>query len=331
MTGVEVSLVATVKNEERSIDAFLDSLFAQSRRPDEVILVDGGSADGTVARIQAQAEHERSIRVIEAPGANIAEGRNIAIGSARGRVIAVADAGTVLDPLWLERLVQPLLADAEVRVSSGFYEPGGTDWLERAISVVITPHISEIDPSKFLPSSRSVAFLRDWWERVDGYPEWLRHCEDLVFDFALRDAGATFSFVPDARVTWRARKTLGGFFRQYFDYGRGDGHAHLWPRRHAIRYSAYLAGCALARAAPRSPVAAIILGIGIALHLRRPVRRVALATCFDSGRQRTAACALAPVIVVVGDVAKMAGYPLGLFERARGINGASARGLRHRG
>ena len=232
-------------------------------------------------------------------------------------MIAAADAGTVLDPHWLERLVRPLLDQQDVGVSCGFYEPGGSGWLERAISVVTTPHVSEINPADFLPSSRSVAFLRDWWERVGGYPEWLRHCEDLVFDLALRDAGATFYFVPDARVTWRARKTLGDFFSQYFDYARGDGHAHLWTHRHAIRYSAYIAGGILARAAPGSPFAALVLGAGMALHFQRAFQRIGRASCFAGSRERAAAYAAAPSIVVVGDLAKMVGYPLGLIERAR--------------
>ena len=206
----------------------------------------------------------------------------MAIARARGRIIAVADAGTVLDPNWLERLVRPLLDHEGTGVSSGFYEPGGTDWLQRTISVVITPHVSEVEPANFLPSSRSVAFLREWWERVGGYPEWLRHCEDLVFDMALREAGATFFFVPDTRVTWRARESLGGFFHQYLNYARGDGHAHLWPHRHVIRYGAYAAGGVLAFAAARSPLAALGLGTGMALHFRRAFRRVAKATCFGS-------------------------------------------------
>jgi cellulose synthase/poly-beta-1,6-N-acetylglucosamine synthase-like glycosyltransferase len=230
-------------------------------------------------------------------------------------VIAVTDAGTVLDARWLERLVEPLVSDGQVAVASGFFDPGGADWLERAISVVITPHVSEIDPHRFLPSSRSVAFLRDWWERVGGYPDWLLHCEDLVFDLSLRNAGATFAFVPDARVTWRARRSLGGFFRQYFSYARGDGHAHLWTYRHAIRYAAYASGAGLAVAAVRSPLARVALGSGMALHFRKPMRRVAKAKCFLSERERAAAYALVPVVVVLGDVAKMAGYPVGLAER----------------
>lgn len=317
MTVDLVSLVTTVKNEEASIDAFFDSVFAQSRLPDEVIVVDGGSTDATVERIRVRAAVEPRLVLLEAPRTNIAQGRNIAIDHARFPLIAVADAGTVLRPDWLARLIRPLAEDESLAVSSGFFEPGGTTWLERAISVVITPHAAEIDPDTFLPSSRSVAFRKHWWDRVGGYPEWLRHCEDLVFDFALRGAGAQFQFVPEARVTWRARRSLGGFFRQYYDYARGDGHAKLWPRRHLIRYGAYALGVELAAAVRHSPRARAALTAGVLWHLHRNLLRVWRATCFPSTSERVAAMAIAPLIVVTGDAAKMLGYPRGVLERAR--------------
>ena len=49
VTNPPVSLVMTVLNEAASLDALLASIAAQTTRPDEVIVVDGGSTDGTVA------------------------------------------------------------------------------------------------------------------------------------------------------------------------------------------------------------------------------------------------------------------------------------------
>src|SRR5690606_37508089 len=146
------------------------------------------------------------------------------------------------------------------------------------------PQLPEIEPERFLPSSQSVAFRKEWWLRVGGYPEWLRHCADLVFDLALQRAGARLAFAPAARVGWHARPSLGRFYRQYFDYARGDGHAHLWPARHAARYVAYAAGALLlattlmTAAAPGTPplfalVPALLLAAGIAAHFRRFARR----------------------------------------------------------
>src|SRR3712207_6085656 len=50
-----VALIATVLNEAASLDDLLASVAAQTRPPDEVVIVDGGSTDGTWERLQAWA------------------------------------------------------------------------------------------------------------------------------------------------------------------------------------------------------------------------------------------------------------------------------------
>jgi len=103
-----VSVVATVYNEGAAIDDLLATLAGQTRPPDEVVIVDGGSTDDTVARLRAaEAEGALPLRVLEQPGANISEGRNVAIAAARGPIIACADAGVRLDPDWLAALLGP--------------------------------------------------------------------------------------------------------------------------------------------------------------------------------------------------------------------------------
>jgi len=316
MMSTGVSVIATVKNERRSIGRFLDALLEQTRSPDEIILADGGSTDGTVEEVEQRRRRSSiAIRLIDAPGSNIAEGRNLAIGHAAGPIIAASDAGTVPSPDWLAQLVRPLIDDPSLAVSSGFYLPGGSSWLERTLSVVITPQLPEIDRDAFLPSSRSVAFRKQWWERAGGYPEWLDHCEDLVFDRALDRAGARFAFAPDAVVDWNARPNLRAFARQYFNYARGDGHADLYPARHALRYGAYATGVALLVQARRRPAVLLPLAAGGAAYLSKFWRRVRRMPPAETEAGNVAALALMPVIVVTGDVAKMFGYPLGRLER----------------
>ena len=48
---MRISFVATVLNEEKTIHSFLKSLGSQSRFPDEIIIVDGGSTDATASVI----------------------------------------------------------------------------------------------------------------------------------------------------------------------------------------------------------------------------------------------------------------------------------------
>lgn len=303
-------------NEAGSIEPFLDGLLAQTRPPEEIVVVDGGSTDGTVAAIEAARERSAvPIRLIESPGANISAGRNLAIDAAGHETIVVTDAGTRPRADWLEKLVAPLESDAETGVASGFFLPGGDDWRQRALAIAITPQREEIDPDAFLPSSRSVAFRRDCWRQAGGYPEWLGHCEDLVFDLELRRTGAGFAFVPEAIVVWDARPDLRAFARQYFNYARGDGHANLWPKRHALRYAAYAAGLFLVTRRRRRGLALTLLALGWLGYQGKFLRRLVRIPASDKPLEQVGAIARVPLIVTVGDVAKMVGYVVGTAER----------------
>jgi glycosyltransferase involved in cell wall biosynthesis len=299
------ALILTVLNEADSVCALMDSIEQQRLAPDEVIVVDGGSEDGTLT-ILDQWSTRLPMRVVEAPGANISQGRNLAIRATNAELIAVTDAGVRLEPDWLEQLRAHLVPGVDV--VSGFFRADPRTPFERALGATTLPTETDVDPESFLPSSRSVLFRREAWQRVGGYPEWLDYCEDLVFDFGLRRSGAIFEFVPSAIVWFRPRKSLRAFFRQYFLYARGDGKADLWRRRHAIRYATYF--CAAIVLLKQSRLA-WLLPLGVVAYTRKPYRRLLAQGLSPEG------AALVPVIRLVGDVAKMLGYPVGVWWRLR--------------
>lgn len=310
-----ITLIATVLNEGDNIHRLLDSLARQTRQPDEIVIVDGGSTDQTQATIQDYAGR-LPLRLLVEPGCNISAGRNRAIAAAQGDIIATTDAGVVLEDTWLERLIQPLLADAILQVAGGFFLAEANTVFEVAMGATVLPLPDEIDAATFLPSSRSVAFRKVAWERVGGYPEWLDYCEDLIFDLRLKASGGPFAFVPGAVTHFRPRTTLRSFYQQYFRYARGDGKADLWRKRHAIRYVTYLVvlPAILLLGALLHPLLWGLLLPGAAAYLYQPYRRLPV-VLRHAGRTSPGdwlyAALLVPVIRVVGDVAKMAGYPVG--------------------
>ena len=103
---MKISIIVTVFNEGEAIRTLMDSLCGQTRRPDELIMVDAGSEDDTVAIIREyEGRLPLTVRVI--PGCNISEGRNRAIEIADGELIASTDAGVALSPDWLAEIVAP--------------------------------------------------------------------------------------------------------------------------------------------------------------------------------------------------------------------------------
>lgn len=313
-SGSSTSLIVTVLNESETIEAFLRSLEMQTVHPAEVILVDGGSTDDTFERVQRYAAASRlDIVALRCPGIGISEGRNIAIERAATQWVLVADAGTILDRRWLEFMASAICDDIDV--IGGFFRPLPGSFFESALGAIITPTVDEISARTFLPSSRSFGFRKSVWRASGGYPEWLDYCEDLVFDQELRRIGARFAFVPEAIAAWIARPTMWAFMMQYYRYARGDGKAGLFTRRHLARYGAYASAAALLVGGLYvTPVCLGLIVLGAALYLQRFVRRVLKRRQELSWRVPATLAVLTP-LVVAGDLAKMAGYPVGRWRR----------------
>jgi glycosyltransferase involved in cell wall biosynthesis len=322
---VRLSVIVTVLNERVAVERLLESLETQTRLPDEVVITDGGSTDGTLDVLNDwAAEGALPLRVLSRPGANISEGRNAAVAAARGDVIATTDAGVRLEGNWLEALVAPFESGTApdkhiVSVVAGWFVPDPQTLFETAMGATVLPHVRDVDARTFLPSSRSVAFRKAAWEAVRGYPEWLDYCEDLIFDFRLRELYGPFPFAPEAIVYFRPRSTLGAFFKQYYQYARGDGKADLWRKRHVIRYLTYLVAGPLlvALALFHSSWWWCVLVLGVAIYTATPYRRLGPLVRSFGLLARVKAVLLVPIVRVVGDVAKMIGYPVGLFWRWR--------------
>ena len=328
---MQVSVIATVYNEAAAIGRLLASLATQTRVPDEIVLCDGGSHDTTVAQVEAwAATNPIPVRIIVEPGANISRGRNVAIAAARGPLIAATDAGVRLDSRWLEELIAPWEAAVEGTeipvAAAGFFLPDVEGPFQSAMAATVLPLHDDIDPHKFLPSSRSVAFTKAAWQAVGGYPEWLDYCEDLIFDFGINalQPGQPSGFVwsPRALVYFRPRTSLRGFWTQYYRYARGDGKADLFRKRHAIRYFVYVVALPALVGHACFGLWARWLGwlgliIGVMAYCWRPWQRLRVVGRALTPLELGIATAWVPVIRAVGDLAKMVGYPVGWLWRVR--------------
>src|ERR1700751_4564115 len=123
-----VSVAATVLNEVDDIDALVESLMRQTLAPAEVIIVDGGSTDGTWERLEAaRAKYptlvpirDESCSLQRSPGP-IARGRNVGVAAASSDIVACADAGCIYHPDWLLNLTAPIFAgDSQYSVGGSY-------------------------------------------------------------------------------------------------------------------------------------------------------------------------------------------------------------------
>lgn len=265
---IPVTLILTTRNEAAQVPLFLDGVRAATVEAAEIVVCDGGSTDGTAALLR-ELGSDLPLRVIEAPGANIARGRNTAIRAATQDILAITDAGCVIEPDWLERITAPLLASAEVDAVGGGYTLTGDNRVQRWTRAAALAPEQQRDED-FLPSSRSFAARRSALERAGLYPEQLTFAgEDTALVLRMKAQGARFVVRRDAVVHWEVRPTLGGFLRQHYLYGLGDGEARSSGGRYARTALKWGGLAALALTGFLSPWLLLLVPAAVWLYARR--------------------------------------------------------------
>jgi glycosyltransferase involved in cell wall biosynthesis len=111
-----ISAVVTVYNGERYIEESLTAILSQTRPPEEVIVVDDGSSDGTPDELE---RFGGDIRVIRQPNGGHANALNRGFHEARGDYCAKCDADDIWAPEKLERQAEALLRHPEIDVAFG--------------------------------------------------------------------------------------------------------------------------------------------------------------------------------------------------------------------
>jgi len=113
-----VSAIIPVCDGRAFIGDALDAVLGQTRPPEEIIVVDDGSTDGTAAwveeRYRGAGDHPR-VRVVRQANQGVAAARNLGAAEARGDYLALCDA----DDVWLPRKLETQLSVIERLVREG--------------------------------------------------------------------------------------------------------------------------------------------------------------------------------------------------------------------
>jgi glycosyltransferase involved in cell wall biosynthesis len=234
-----VSVASTVLNESDDIDSLIESLMRQTLSAAEVIIVDGGSTDGTWERLQAARSkyptlvpiRDESCSLQRSPGP-IARGRNVGIAAASSDVIACADAGCTYHPDWLANLTAPIFGgNSEYSVGGSYIELTSPDRTnpDRTKSTIwdiaSAPFFGvKLNPDAATKSStaRSMAFRKQLWQRVGGFPETVFLGEDTAFDSKVRQL-VTPAFAKCAKASYQPRHSFRSAVRQMVSYSVTDG------------------------------------------------------------------------------------------------------------
>ncbi len=215
----KVAVIVTVLNEEHTLPRLFSALEQQSKKPDEVIIVDGGSADQT-HQVLSSWKPNFPYRWFEHKG-NRSQGRNAAISATKSAIIAITDAGCTPEPEWLERITKRLIAN-DCDVASGYYSSQAQTNFEKAATAYMLVMPEHINTNLFLPATRSMAIKKAIWKKAGRFDERLSDNEDYAFAKKLQSIGAKMYFERNAVVRWSPPKTWSVFLKQVWRFAYGD-------------------------------------------------------------------------------------------------------------
>lgn len=115
--ALRLSVIVCAHNEAKYLGACLHSLLAQSRPPDELLVINNASTDAT----RAVAERIPGVRVVDEPLKGLVMARETGRRHARGDVLAYVDADCRAPITWLERVERRFLCRPSLLALSGPY------------------------------------------------------------------------------------------------------------------------------------------------------------------------------------------------------------------
>ncbi len=206
------SIVIRAYNEARHIGRLLDGIRQQSISDPEIILVDSGSTDDTVAIAK-----RHPVQVVHIRPEDFTFGRslNLGISHSQGEQVVIASAHIYpVYPDWLEHLLAPF-ANPKVALSYGKQRGDGTTkFSETQIFARWFPDQSDPDQQHPFCNNANAAIRRSVWQ-VRQYDESLSGLEDLDWARWAQGQGHSIAYAAEAEVTHVHQEEPGDVYNRY--------------------------------------------------------------------------------------------------------------------
>jgi GT2 family glycosyltransferase len=215
-----ISVVLPAYFSHATLGRCLAALAAQTRPPDEVIVVNSSDETDTAEVVSTFPQ----VHFIQSPQRLLPHAaRNVGLAAARGDVLVCSDPDVVACRSWLAQL--------EAAVDGGHQMVGGAMDMqshpERHRRVAEAIHLTKFwwalpsgiaRPAWIVPTA-NCAFTRILWERIGPFPE-VVFCGDAVLSWRASRAGSAPWFLPSATVAHEHLDTAAAMCTQRFRRGK---------------------------------------------------------------------------------------------------------------
>lgn len=229
-----ISVVVCAFNAERTMDDCLRSMDGLRYPNFEVIVVNDGSTDGTLAICRRYADR---IRILSQENKGLSAARNAGMDAATGDIVAYTDSDCVVDPDWLTYLAYRFVQDGFVAVGGPNLPP--PEDARTAACVAASPggptHVLLDDEvAEHIPGC-NMAFRKEVMREVGGFDPVFRAAgDDVDFCWRLQNQGYVIGFSPAAMVWHYRRNTVKAYLKQQMGYGKAEAQLYF---KHPYRFN----------------------------------------------------------------------------------------------
>lgn len=222
---MKLSVIIPTLNEKKHIENLIESIDSMDDSEKEILIVDGGSVDGTVEHVHTIAKCRKNVKLVENPEKYVSFGFNRAYEYCSGQYISLVGAHA-LYPRNYFSVCMDAIESGECDVSGGFLKQRGKSSMGEAIAIAMSSKFG-VGNTEFRTEQKrmyvdSVAFAvysRKVFEECGLLDEDLIRNQDDEFHYRLNRAGFRIMLIPDLEVVYFVRDSLKKLYRQYYQYG----------------------------------------------------------------------------------------------------------------
>lgn len=225
--NILVSVIIPIRNEEKYIDTFVDSVLKQDfpRENMELIFVDGMSDDKTLDILKNYRRTYDFINIYANYNKTVQYALNIGIKNARGDIIVRMDVHSEYSEDYVSKCVEYLNEIDAQNVGGPMIARGRTP-IQKVIAAAYHSKFAlgggKFHDENFEGYADTVylgAFKRETLLKLNMYDENLPRSEDDDLNFRLLEAGGKIYITPQIKSIYYPRSTYKDLFRQYYEYG----------------------------------------------------------------------------------------------------------------
>ena len=233
-----VSVLIPSLNEVNYIEKTLISLLENtySLKLYEIIIIDGGSKDGTVSIVKKMIKNNNNIKFFNNPNTIQSAGLNIGIQNSRGQILIRADAHAIYDENFILESVKLLMSNDFQNVGP-FQKSMGSGVISQSIAMAMNSFFG-LGNAKYRLSDNYIEKVKSVWLgawfkekliEINGFDESLKIAEDFDLNYRLRINGGEIVASNKIKATYIVRKSIKDLFVQFYKYG-------FWKTKFLLNY-----------------------------------------------------------------------------------------------